>query len=50
MSKKSKAFKLGRDTKTGEFVTLKKAKAGSKERYVVENVPKKGHGDTGRGS
>jgi hypothetical protein len=44
----SKAFKLGRDTKTGEFVSVDKARSGSPERYAVEHVPKRGHGDTGR--
>lgn len=41
----SKSFKLGRDTKTGEFVTVEKARHGNPERYVVEHVPKKGRGD-----
>jgi hypothetical protein len=40
----SKSFKEGRDTYNGRFVTVQKARSGSPERYVVEHVPKKGHG------
>ncbi|CAN5701508.1 hypothetical protein BH11PAT2_BH11PAT2_05510 [soil metagenome] len=42
---KSKSFKEGRDTKTGQFVPVKKAREGNPSRYVVEHVPKKGRGD-----
>jgi hypothetical protein len=48
MSKTSKAFKLGRDARTGEFVTVKKAR-NNPDRYIVEHVPKAGYGDTNRG-
>lgn len=44
----SKAFRLGRDARTGEFVPVEKARS-NPDRYVVENVPKPGYGDTGRG-
>jgi hypothetical protein len=44
----SKAFKLGRDAKTGEFRTVKDAKA-HPTTTTVEHVPKRGHGDTDRG-
>lgn len=44
MSKDSKAFKLGRDARTGEFVPVAKAKS-NPDRYVVEHVPKAGYGD-----
>lgn len=40
----SKSFKLGRDTVTGEFVSVEQARNGSAERYVVEHVPKSGYG------
>lgn len=46
--KNSKAFKLGRDARTGEFVPVEKARR-NPDRYVVEHVPKPGYGDTGRG-
>lgn len=46
--KNSKAFKLGRDARTGEFVTVEKAR-NNPDRYIVEHVPKAGYGDTGRG-
>lgn len=39
----SKSFKLGRDAKTGEFVPVEKARS-KPDKYVVEHVPKKGHG------
>lgn len=48
MSKNPKAFKLGRDARTGEFVSVEKARR-NPDRYIVEHVPKAGHGDTGRG-
>ena len=47
MGKNQKAFKLGRDARTGEFVPVEKARR-NPDRYVVENVPKSGRGDTGR--
>lgn len=43
----SKAFKLGRDARTGEFVPVEKARR-DPDRYVVEHVPKKGYGDVGK--
>lgn len=42
----SKSFKLGRDVKTGEFVTVEKARS-NPDRYEVEHVPKKGYGTEG---
>jgi hypothetical protein len=44
----SKSFKLGRSAKTGLFVPVEKARQ-DPDRYIVEHVPKAGHGDTGRG-
>ncbi len=44
-SKDSKSFKEGRDTRTGHFVPVEKARSGNPDRYVVEHVPKRGHGD-----
>jgi hypothetical protein len=44
MSKDSKSFKLGRDARTGEFVSVNKAKS-NPDRYIVEHVPKAGRGD-----
>ena len=46
-NKDSKAFKLGRNAKTGEFVPVEKAR-NNPDRYVVEHIPKAGYGDTGR--
>ncbi|KKU49910.1 MAG: hypothetical protein UY47_C0002G0019 [Parcubacteria group bacterium GW2011_GWB1_49_7] len=43
----SKAFKLGRDARTGEFVPVEKAR-NNPDRCVVELVPKAGYGDTNR--
>ena len=45
MARKSKTFEVGRDAKTGEFVKADKARE-KPERYIVERVPKRGHGDT----
>ena len=47
MSNNSKAFKIGRDAKTGKLVPVEKAKQ-NPDRYIVEHMPKKGRGDTGR--
>ena len=44
MSSKSKSYKIGRDTKTGELVTVEKAREGNPERYVIEHMPKPGFG------
>jgi len=41
----SKSFKEGRDTRTGKFVSVEKARNGDPDRYVVEHVPKPGYGD-----
>lgn len=43
----SKGFKLGRNAKTGEFVSVEKARK-DPDHYVVEHVPKRGNGDTDR--
>lgn len=40
----SKAFKLGRDARTGEFVSVDRARS-NPDRYVVEHIPKSGFGD-----
>jgi hypothetical protein len=45
---KSKSFKIGRDTKTGELVSVEKARSGSPERYVIEHMPKPGFGTEDR--
>lgn len=42
MSKPTKTFKIGRDTKTGRFKPLKEVKP----KDITERVPKRGHGDT----
>ncbi len=42
---KSKTFPLGRDAKTGEFITVKEAKR-RPNTTTVERIPKPGHGDT----
>ena len=44
----TKSFKIGRDTKSGELVTVEKARNGNPERYVVEHMPKRGHGTEDR--
>lgn len=46
-NKESKAFKLGRDARTGEFVPVEKVRQ-NPDRYVVEHVPKAGYGDVDR--
>ena len=45
----SKTFKLGRDSKTGEFITVAEANR-RPTRTTVERIPKPGFGDTGRGT
>ncbi len=42
----SKSFKLGRDGRTGLFVSVEKARKGNPDRYNVEHIPKRGRGDT----
>lgn len=44
----SKTFKVGRDSRTGEFIPVKTAER-RPSTTTVERVPKAGHGDTGRG-
>lgn len=41
----AKTFPLGRDSKTGEFITVKEAHQRPNS-TTVERVPKPGHGDT----
>jgi hypothetical protein len=41
----SKTFPLGRDSKTGEFITVKEAQRRPKT-ATVERIPKSGRGDT----
>jgi len=45
MSKGSKTFPLGRDSKTGEFIPVKEAER-RPNTTTVERVPKPGYGDT----
>jgi hypothetical protein len=45
--KESKTSLRGRDARTGEFTTVKKARE-HKSTHVVERVPKSGPGDTRR--
>lgn len=42
---KSKTFRIGRDSKTGEFIPVKEAKR-RPNTTTVERVPKSGYGDT----
>lgn len=42
---KSKTFPLGRDSKTGEFITVKEAQR-RPTTTTVERIPKSGRGDT----
>lgn len=42
---KSKTFPLGRDSKSGKFVPVEKAR-NNPDRTVVERIPKAGFGDT----
>ena len=44
---KKKTFPIGRDAKTGRLTKVSKAKNKPKT-HVVESMPKKGRGDTGR--
>ncbi len=43
--KGSKTFKVGRDSQTGEFITVKEANR-RPSKTTVERVPKRGYGDT----
>lgn len=45
MAKKSKTFPVGRDSKTGRFVPVEKARQ-RPGTTVVERIPKPGYGDT----
>lgn len=45
MNKPSKTTLRGRDAKTGEFTTVKKARR-YPDTHIVERVPKPGYGDT----
>jgi hypothetical protein len=49
MSKQSKTFPLGRDSKTGEFIPVKEAER-RPNTTTVDRIPKSGNGNTGRGS
>ena len=44
MAKRQKTFLVGRDSKTGEFTTIREARR-HPSAYVVERVPKSGYGD-----
>jgi ribosomal protein S16 len=48
MANERKARRGARDSITGEFIPIKKAKEHPKTTQV-ENIPLPGHGDTGRG-
>ena len=37
-------YKIGLDTKTGELVSVEKAREGNSELYVIEHMPKPGYG------
>jgi hypothetical protein len=41
----SKAFKIGRNARTGRLASVNKAKS-DPDHYIVEHMPKSGHGDT----
>lgn len=45
MPKQTKTFKIGRDSKSGEFIPVKEAER-RPSTTTVERVPKPGHGDT----
>lgn len=45
MAKESKTFLIGRNAETGELATVEKARRDPKH-FVVERMPKSGHGDT----
>jgi hypothetical protein len=47
MGKESKTFPIGRNSKTGEFISVKEAKS-RPSTTTVERMPKAGHGDTKR--
>ena len=47
MAKRSKTHKVGRDSRTGEFIPVKEAER-RPSTTTVERVPNAGHGDTGR--
>lgn len=47
MSKGSKTFPLGRDSRTGEFIPVREAER-RPNTTTVERIPKPGRGDTGR--
>ena len=42
---KRRTFKVGRDSKTGQFITVKEAERRPRT-TTVERVPKPGYGDT----
>lgn len=45
MAKSSKTFPIGRNATTGQLESVKKAQS-HPTRATVEQMPKKGHGDT----
>lgn len=45
MSNNRKTFDIGRDSKTGKFITVKEADS-RPARTTVERIPKPGRGDT----
>jgi hypothetical protein len=48
VSKNSKTTTKGRDARSGQFMSVEKARR-NPATSVVERVPKPGHGDTGDG-
>ncbi|MFH1187783.1 MAG: hypothetical protein V1688_02880 [bacterium] len=47
MAGKSKTFLIGRDAETGELTSVEYARA-HRSTCIVERMPKKGFGDTGK--
>lgn len=47
MNKGSKTFPIGRNAQTGELAKVEKAKQ-HPSTYIVERMPKRGNGDTGK--
>lgn len=45
MSSRRKTFDVGRDSETGQFITVEEAQERPKE-TTVERIPKRGYGDT----
>lgn len=48
MSKSSKTFPVGRDARTGQFISARVASRRSATTTIVERVPKSGYGEVPR--